>query len=108
MRFTYEDFRRTDELRIEWGRFINSDIGKIVLRVMREKYRPEDVPSNVDALASARVLSQFHGAHSCLDDLERLAMPLAADIPIDAGYQAAESDHERMPSEIETRGVIRP
>jgi len=43
-----------------------------------------------------------------LDDLERLAMPLAPDIPIDASYLAGESDHERMPSETETRGVIRP
>jgi len=108
MPFGYDDFRRTDELRIEWNRIINSDVGKIVMRVMREKFRPEDVPATAEALASARVLAQYHGAHVALDDLERLAMPLAAEIPIDASYLAGESDHERMPSDAETRGVIRP
>lgn len=107
MSFNYDDFRRTDELRIEWSRFINSDIGKIIIRVMREKYRPEDVPSNVEALASARVLSQFHGAHACLDDLERLATPTYPDMPLDPNYRVGESDHDRMPSEAETKGIVR-
>jgi hypothetical protein len=108
MPFTYVDFRQNAELRQIWAQFIHSDIGMILMRVLREKYRPTDVPVGLDALASARILSQFHGAHLALDDLEALAMPPGLDekeIPLT--YQAPDSDHERMPSSEEMQARIR-
>lgn len=103
--FTYEDFRGIAELRTEVAQFLNSDVGKIMLRVMRERYKPSDVPSSADAIASARVLSQYHGAHIALDDLENLANPPKIDINIEPNFRASETDHDRMPAD--TRPEIR-
>jgi hypothetical protein len=106
--FTYEDFRTNAELRTELSQFLNSDIGRIVLRVLRDKFRAIDVPSTVDALASARILSQLHGAQTVLDDLENLTMPPGLDqreVPMT--YQAPDTDQEHMPSEAEMRPQIR-
>jgi len=75
---------------------------------MRQRYRPNDVPVGMDALASARFLSQYHGAHLALDDLENLTMPPGLDqkdVPIT--YQAPDSDHERMPSSEEMQPRVR-
>lgn len=108
MAFTYDDFRASSELRAIWSQFLHSDVGMVLMRVMRHRYRPNDVPVGMDALASARFLSQYHGAHLCLDDLEALTMPPGIDekeLPLT--YQAPESDHERMPSLQETQARIR-
>jgi hypothetical protein len=108
MGFGYQDFRESVELRTIWAQFLHSDVGMVLLRVMREKYKPTDVPAGLDALASARLLSQFHGAHVCLDDLEALTMPPGIDekeLPLT--YQAPETDHERMPSREEMQARIR-
>lgn len=96
------------ELRTVLAQFLHSDIGMILIRVLRDKYRAVDVPSTVDALASARILSQLHGAQAVLDDLETLTMPPGLDqreIPLT--YQAPETDQENMPSEAEMRAQIR-
>lgn len=106
--FTYEDFRQNGELRQELSHFLHSDVGMILMRVLRDKFRAVDVPSTVDALASARILSQLHGAQTVLDDLETLCMPPGLDqkeIPLT--YQAPESDHENMPTDAEMRPQIR-
>lgn len=108
MPFTYDDFRQNAELRTIWAQFIHSDVGMVLMRVMRERYRPNDVPIGMDALASARFLSQYHGAHLCLDDLENLTMPPGLDqkeIPMT--YQAGETDHEHMPSLEEMTPKVR-
>lgn len=106
--FTYNDFRSNPELRSELAHFLQSDIGRIVVRVLRDKFRATDVPATVDALASARILSQLHGAQTVIDDLENLCMPLGlnqGEVPMN--YQAAETDHENMPSEAELQPKIR-
>lgn len=95
--FSYDDFRGIAELRTEVSHFLNSDVGKIMLRVMRDRYKPSDVPSGADAIASARILSQYHGAHVALDDLEALATPPQLAFNIEPNFQANETDHERMP-----------
>jgi hypothetical protein len=108
MAYTYEDFRADPTMRQIWAEFLHSDVGMVLLRVMRQRYRPNDVPVGMDALASARFLSQYHGAHLCLDDLEALTMPPGIDekeIPLT--YQAPETDHERMPSREEMQARIR-
>lgn len=106
--FTYDDFRSNEELRTSLREFLQSDIGMILLRVLRDKFRATDVPSTVDALASARVLSQLHGAQSVLDDLENLCMPPGLDqreVPLT--YGAPETDHEQMPSDAELKPQVR-
>ena len=108
MPFTYDDFRQNAELRVIWAQFLHSDVGMVLMRVMRERYRPRDVPTGMDALASARFLSQFHGAHLCMDDLENLTMPPGIEekeLPMT--YQAGDTDQERMPSREETTARIR-
>jgi len=108
MPFSYDDFRANAELRAVLAQFLHSDVGMVLLRVMRQRYRPTDVPSNMDALASARFLSQFHGAHLALDDLENLCMPPGLDEQeLAMSFNAPQSDHERMPSEEELRPIIR-
>lgn len=109
MPFSYDDFRANAELRVILSQFLRSDVGMVLMRVMRQRYRPNDVPFGTDALASARLLSQYHGAHLCLDDLENLTMPPGLDekdLPLT--YGAPETDHERMPSPEEMQPVIRP
>lgn len=106
MPFTYDDFRSTAELRQQLALFLQSDCGMVLMRVMRQRYRPNDVPVSMDALASARLLSQYHGAHLCLDDLENAIMPPGleqTEIPIDY----PETDHERLPSDAEFATKIR-
>lgn len=106
MSFSYEDFRQNADLRQELSVFLHSDVGMVLMRVMRQRYRPNDVPVGMDALASARLLSQYHGAHLALDDLENLTMPPGLDqneIPL----SYPETDHERMPSEAELQASIR-
>jgi hypothetical protein len=108
MSYNYDDFRGDPHLRQIWAEFLRSDVGMVLIRVMRQRYRPNDVPVGMDALASARFLSQYHGAHLCLDDLENLTMPPGLDenvLPLT--YQAPESDHERMPSAEEMTPRIR-
>ena len=108
MSFSYDDFRSNVELRQIWSQFLHSDVGMVLMRVMRERYRPKDVQFSMDALASARFLSQYAGAHLCLDDLEALTLPPGLDqneLPMT--YGAPDSDHERMPSEDETRPKVR-
>lgn len=108
MSFAYEDFRQSAELRQIWAQFLHSDVGMVLMRVMRHRYRPNDVPVGMDARASARLLSQYHGAHLCLDDLENLTMPPGLDEKeIPTTYQAPDSDHERMPPEEEMKPIIR-
>jgi hypothetical protein len=99
MSFSYEDFRGTAELRAVVREFLTSDVGMIMIRVLRARYKPSDVPSNSDAIASARVLSQYHGAHICLDDLEALAVPPKLDLNLEPNFRADETDHERMPAD---------
>jgi hypothetical protein len=104
MPFTYNDFRENVEWRTLWAQFLNSDVGMVLIRMMRQKYRPTDVLTNLDALASARTLSFFDGAHTCLDDLENLAMPPGFDQKdIESTFRAPDTDHENMPSPEEMR-----
>jgi hypothetical protein len=106
---TYDDFRAEEGLRLELANFLKSDVGMILMRVMRDKYKPSDVPHGSDALVSARILSQYHGAHTCLDEIEQLAQPLLPAIPIEATYDAENTDHARMPSEFDlTPQVVLP
>lgn len=108
MPFNYDDFRANAELRVIWAQFLHSDVGMVLMRVMRQRYRPNDVPVGMDALASARFLSQYHGAHLCLDDLEALTMPPGLkeqELPI--SYSAPETDHENMPSKESMAPILR-
>jgi hypothetical protein len=73
---TDDDFRKEEGLRLELATFLRSPTGMIALSILRDKASPIDVPSTADALASCRVLSQFHGYRAAIDDLERLAVPL--------------------------------
>jgi hypothetical protein len=72
---TSDMFRQQEDLRLEIAGFLKGDVGMLVLRILKEKGRPMDVPSNTDALASVRVLSHFHGYNSAIDELELLAHP---------------------------------
>jgi hypothetical protein len=100
MGFTYDDFRGTAELRAAVAEFLHSDVGRIMLRVLRERYKPSDVPSTAGAIASARILSQFHGAHVAIDDLENLAVPPNINPYLEPSFQADGTDHDRMPTNI--------
>lgn len=71
----HDQFRAEEGLRLEHATYVRSVIGQIVISVLRELGRPTDVPSGTDALASARILSQYHGYNACIDDLLRLADP---------------------------------
>jgi hypothetical protein len=84
--FDYNDFRANEGIRAEFA------------QVLRDKYRPYDVPPTMEALASARALSQFHGAHVALNDLEALAMPPVLQQTPESEFEAPVSDHDRMPS----------
>lgn len=103
---TYEDFRAEEGLRLELANFLKSDVGMILMRVMRDKYKPNDVPHGSDALVSARMLSQYHGAHTCLDEIEQLAQPVLPGIPIEATYEADNTDHAKLPSEYDLRPQV--
>jgi hypothetical protein len=103
MSFGYDDFRQVEGLRVETRNFLNSDAGRLLLRVLRQKYTPCDVPASSEALVSARILSQYHGAHACLDDLEKAALAPGVEIPVESTFEAPESDHERMPEEMVER-----
>jgi hypothetical protein len=100
MAFGYDDFRAVDGCRIETRTFLESDTGRLLIRVLRHKYTPCDVPASADALVSARVLSQFHGAHACLDDIERAMLPPGQDIPLESTFSSLGTDHERLPEEL--------
>jgi hypothetical protein len=95
--FTYEEFRSTEGFRTPLAKFLNSDVGMLVIRVMRQKYRPYDVPNTSDALTSARILAQYHGAHVALDDLELLATPPINEAQIEATYDSQNTDHVNLP-----------
>jgi hypothetical protein len=95
---TYEQFRQTEALWTEFAQWLRSDLGIIVMRVMRDKYRAVDVPPHSEGIVSARILSQFHGAHAALDDLEALGSPLTAQQSPESEFEAPVTDHERMPS----------
>jgi hypothetical protein len=101
---TYDDFRKTEALRTEFAQWLRSDMGIIVMRVMRDKYRAVDVPAHSEGIVSARILSQFHGAHAALDDLEALAIPAIIPTTPESEFEAAVTDHERMltPEEVQT------
>lgn len=89
-----DQFRQTEQFRIQLGEFLNSDTGMIVVRILKDKGRPTDVPSNTDALASVRVLSHFHGFNSAIDELESLAQPFAHPIaPLESTFGSLETDH---------------
>jgi hypothetical protein len=103
---TYDDFRVTEGLRTEFGNWLRSDLGMIVMRVMRDKYRAVDVPPHSEALVSARILSQFHGAHTALDDFEKLATPPLLQQNPESEFDAAASDHNRMPTEAEVANAL--
>lgn len=70
---THDQFRAEEGLRLEHATYLRSPIGQAVIAILREMGRPTDVPSGTDALASARILSQYHGYNACIDDLVRLA-----------------------------------
>jgi hypothetical protein len=103
MAFNYEDFRQVEGCRVETRAFLESDVGRLLIRVLRQKYIPCDVPAGSDALVSARILSQYHGAHACLDDLEKSTLAPGVEIPVESTFEAPESDHDRMPSEMRDR-----
>jgi hypothetical protein len=103
---TYEDFRLTEALRTEFAQWLRSDLGMIVMRVMRDKYRAVDVPPHSEGIVSARILSQFHGAHAALDDLEALATPTVIPTTPESEFEAAVTDHERMPSQEEVQTAL--
>jgi hypothetical protein len=107
MAFSFEDFRNEEGLRIELRSFLSSPTGQLMMAVMRQRYKPYDVPSEADALVSARILAQFHGAHVCLDEIELLATPRGPKDMIEADYSTGETDHDRMPTEAEMRRPIR-
>jgi hypothetical protein len=89
-----DEFRQQEDYRHELGEFLRSDVGMIVLRILKEKGRVTDVPSNTDALASVRILSQFHGFNSAIDTLELLAqvyIPPASQL--ETTFGALETDH---------------
>jgi hypothetical protein len=106
MPFTFEDFRNEAGLRIELRTFLSSPTGQLMMAVMRQRYKPYDVPNDADALVSARILSQFHGAHVALDEIELLATPRGAKDVIEADYSTGDTDHDRMPTEAEMRRPI--
>jgi hypothetical protein len=94
---TMEDFRRGEgyaDLRAALHDFLRSDAGLFALRILRDNGRPADVPPTLDSLASARSLSQFHGYHKALDDLEKLATPLVVGPEIESTFESQETDHE--------------
>jgi len=99
--FAYEDFRKEAGLRIELRAFLSSGAGQLMMNVKRHRYRAYDVPAQSDALASARILSQFHGANVCLDEIEALSLPPEETGMPETNYRVSETDHERMPSEQE-------
>lgn len=89
-----DDFRKEEDLRLTIAEFLKSDVGMIALRILKEKGRPSDVPSNTDALASVRVLSHFHGYNSAIDELELLAQPYIPQAPpLETTFGATETDH---------------
>jgi hypothetical protein len=100
---TYADFRATEALRTEFAQWLRTDLGIIVMRVMRDKYRAVDVPPQSDALVSARILSQFHGAHTALDDFEALAIPAIIPATPESEFESTATDHDRMltPEEVQ-------
>jgi hypothetical protein len=108
MPFTYDDFRANPALRIELRTFLSSDTGQALLHVMRQRYRAYDVPNTAEALVSARILSQFHGANVCLDEMETLSIPPGTGEQPESAYGAPETDHENMPHEDAMRPVIHP
>jgi len=108
MPFGYEDFRSVEGCRVETRSFLESDVGRLLIRVLRQKYTPCDVPSGSDALVSARVLSQFHGAHACLDDIEKAALAPGQEIPLESSFEAQGTDHERLPPELAGQGGFKP
>jgi hypothetical protein len=96
MSTTLEEFRSMPgyaQWRKEIRDFLDTDAGKIAMRVLRERGRPHDVPSAGDALASARVLSQFHGYNAALDDFELLSEPLIVGPELESTFRADETDH---------------
>jgi hypothetical protein len=91
-----EEFRTLDgyaDLRSHVGEFLRSEAGMFVLRILRDRGRPHDVPTASDSLCSARLLSQMHGYNACLDDLELLARPLRIGPELESTFEAAETDH---------------
>ena len=100
MAFSYEDFRATEALRTEFGAFLRSDVGMIAMRVLRARYRPYDVPNESDALVSARILSQFHGAHTVLDDIESMAIAPLPEGQLESTFESPDTDHYKMPTEF--------
>jgi len=104
--FTYDEFRATDGLRAELSQFLNSDVGVLMMRVMRLKYRPYDVPNGSDSLTSARILAQYHGAHVALDELELLATPPLREEKIEATYEATETDHVNIDEILKPQIII--
>lgn len=103
---TYEQFRQTEALQTEFAQWLRTDLGMIVMRVMRDKYRALDVPTDSKALVSARILSQFHGAHAALDDLESLGTPLMVQGLPEAEFDAPTSDHDKLPSQEEIQKAL--
>jgi hypothetical protein len=71
----HDQFRAEEGLRLEHATYVRSPVGQMAIAILREMGRPTDVPSGTDALASARILSQYHGYNAALDDLLRLAEP---------------------------------
>jgi hypothetical protein len=108
MAFGYDDFRATEALRTEFSAFLRSDLGMIAMRVLRARYRPYDVPNEADALVSARILSQFHGAHTVLDDIEAMATAPLPGGQVESTFESPDTDHYRMPSNEEFRPIIVP
>lgn len=101
MPFGYHEFREVEACRLATRSFLESDVGRLLIRVLRQKYTAVDVPSNADALSSARVLSQLHGAHAALDDIERACLPPGQEVALESTFTAPETDHERMPYEVQ-------
>ena len=103
--FTYEDFRKEAGLRVELRSFLSSTTGQLMLQVLRHRYRAYDVPAHAEALTSARMLSQFHGANVCLDEMETLSLPPGETGMPEPSFRVSETDHERMPSDEELSQV---
>jgi hypothetical protein len=91
-----EEFRTLDgyaDLRAQVGEFLRSEAGMFVLRILRDRGRPHDVPTPSDSLCSARVLSQMHGYNAAVDDLEELQHPLHVGPQVESTFGAGETDH---------------
>jgi len=98
---TQDEFRQMEGLRVEHATYLRTTVGEMVVAILREIGRPTDVPTGTDALASARLLSQYHGYNAAIDDLLRLAEPAArlGQLP-DPQWGADPEQGDQLPSQV--------